>query len=39
MYLDRINAIDKKGPAINAVIEINHDDLAVIAVNYPYQWT
>lgn len=30
-YLDRINAIDKKGPAINAVIELNPDALAIAA--------
>lgn len=29
MYLDRINAIDKRGPAINAVIEVNPDALAI----------
>ncbi|MFC5284332.1 amidase [Pedobacter alpinus] len=29
LYLDRINAFDKKGPAINAVIEINPDALAI----------
>jgi amidase len=29
MYLDRINAIDKKGPAINAVIELNPDALSI----------
>src|SRR4051812_29168625 len=27
LYLDRINDIDKKGPAINAVIELNPDAL------------
>ena len=29
MYLDRIAAIDKSGPAINAVIELNPDALAI----------
>jgi amidase len=29
LYLDRINAIDKKGPAINAVIELNPDALTI----------
>jgi len=29
LYLDRIDAIDKKGPAINAVIEINPDALGI----------
>jgi len=29
LYLDRIDAIDKKGPAINAVIEINPDALSI----------
>ncbi|MEO7800958.1 MAG: amidase, partial [Ginsengibacter sp.] len=29
LYLDRIAAIDKKGPAINAVIEINPDALTI----------
>lgn len=29
LYLDRIDAIDKKGPAINAVIEINPEALAI----------
>src|SRR5215471_13134376 len=29
MYLKRIDDIDKKGPAINAVIEINPDALAI----------
>ena len=29
LYLDRINAIDKKGPAINSVIEINPDALTI----------
>lgn len=29
LYLNRIDAIDKKGPAINAVIEINPDALAI----------
>ena len=29
MYLDRIDAIDKKEPAINAVIEINPDALTI----------
>ena len=31
MYLDRISAIDKKGPSLNAIIEINPDalDMAV----------
>lgn len=28
-YLDRINEIDKKGPAINAVLEINPDALSI----------
>ncbi len=28
LYLDRIDAIDKKGPAINSVIELNPDALA-----------
>ncbi len=28
-YLDRIAAIDKKGPAINAVIEVNPDALSI----------
>src|SRR5438105_3100014 len=28
-YLGRIDAIDKKGPAINAVIEINPDAMAI----------
>ena len=28
-YLDRIAAIDKQGPAINAVIELNPDALSV----------
>jgi amidase len=28
-YLDRINEIDKQGPAINAVIELNPDALAI----------
>jgi Asp-tRNA(Asn)/Glu-tRNA(Gln) amidotransferase A subunit family amidase len=27
MYLDRIEAFDKKGPAINAIITINSDAL------------
>src|SRR4030095_9494273 len=30
-YLDRINEIDKQGPAINSVIEINPDALAIAA--------
>jgi amidase len=30
-YLARIDAIDKKGPAINAVIELNPDALAIAA--------
>src|SRR5207245_2790891 len=30
-YLSRIDAIDKRGPAINAVIEINPDALAIAA--------
>src|SRR6266849_8839500 len=30
-YLGRIDAIDKRGPAINAVIEINPDALAIAA--------
>ena len=29
LYLDRIDAIDKKGPAINAVIEINPNALSI----------
>jgi len=29
MYLDRIDAIDKKGPAINSVIELNPDALSI----------
>lgn len=29
MYLDRISEIDKKGPAINAVIEVNPDALKI----------
>ncbi len=29
LYLDRIDAIDKKGPAINAVIELNNDALNI----------
>lgn len=29
LYLNRIEAIDKKGPAINAVIEINRDALTI----------
>lgn len=29
LYLDRINAIDKNGPKLNAVIEINPDALAI----------
>lgn len=29
LYLDRIRAIDKDGPALNAVIEINPDALAI----------
>ena len=29
MYLKRINEIDKKGPSLNAVIEINPDALAI----------
>jgi amidase len=29
MYLDRIAAIDKSGPAINAIIELNPDVLAI----------
>lgn len=29
LYLDRINAIDEKGPAINAVIEVNPDALTI----------
>jgi len=31
LYLKRIEAIDKKGPALNAVIEINPDALAIAA--------
>jgi amidase len=31
MYLKRIEAIDKKGPTLNAVIEINPDALAIAA--------
>jgi amidase len=30
-YLDRIAAIDKRGPALNAVIELNPDALAIAA--------
>lgn len=30
-YLDRIAAIDKQGPAINAIIELNPDALAIAA--------
>jgi len=29
LYLDRINAIDKKGPVLNSVIEINPDALTI----------
>ena len=29
LYLDRINAMDKSGPAINAVIELNPDALTI----------
>src|SRR5258705_2369002 len=29
LYLDRIEAIDKKGPLLNSVIEINPDALAI----------
>src|SRR5580765_6574050 len=29
LYLDRIDAIDKKGPMLNAVIEINPDALSI----------
>jgi len=29
MYLDRINAYDKTGPAINAIVEINPDALSI----------
>src|SRR4051812_33875387 len=29
MYLKRINTIDKKGPAINAIIELNPDALSI----------
>jgi amidase len=29
IYLDRIDAIDKKGPAINSVIELNPDALSI----------
>jgi amidase len=29
LYLDRIDAIDKKGPMLNAVIELNPDALAI----------
>ena len=29
LYLDRINAIDKQGPAINAVIELNPDAISI----------
>jgi len=29
LYLDRIDAIDKKGPVLNSVIEINPDALAI----------
>ena len=31
MYLKRIDAIDKKGPAINAVIELNPDAISIAA--------
>ena len=31
LYLQRIEAIDRKGPAINAVIEVNPDALAIAA--------
>jgi len=31
LYLNRIEAIDKKGPALNAVIEINPDALTIAA--------
>src|SRR5688500_18824447 len=31
MYLARIDAIDKRGPAINSVIELNPDALAIAA--------
>jgi len=31
-YLDRIETFDKHGPAINAVIEVNPDALAIAAV-------
>ena len=30
-YLDRIKAIDKNGPALNSVIEVNPDALAIAA--------
>ncbi len=30
LYLDRIDAIDKKGPAINSVIEVNPDALGIV---------
>src|SRR5579862_1100991 len=28
-YLSRIEAIDRRGPAVNSVIEINHDALSI----------
>ena len=31
MYLDRIAAIDKKGPALHAVVEVNPDALKIAA--------
>src|SRR6476469_9879510 len=32
LYLKRIEAIDKNGPAINSVIEVNPDALSIAAV-------
>lgn len=32
MYLERIEAVDKRGPAINAIIELNPDALAIAEV-------
>ena len=29
MYLERIEALDKRGPAINAIIELNPDALVI----------
>ena len=34
MYLKRIEAIDKNGPSLNSVIEINPD-----AINIAEEWT